>query len=575
MAVSTSANYNKIISLPGGKKFHSGAHIDFADGRSIEIDDRNIMQGYPAIEDKVSEEGKFELGGAYSSLLTLKLQNWPDEKTGDSPLSDYDFKGAVIKPWVGLTTAVHWRDGEIVEKISKGVFNVTESPEVNSVISATAYDNLVKMDVKYAGKSTLAYPATLAQIAADACSVCGVNLATAAFPNSDYVVAKRPDSGTITCREVLRYAAQLAGCFAKCNRNGDVEIRWYEAPEHIFDIGKNAKTVSTALADTKITGVQIKGNDDSGTVYEAGTGDYAVRITDNPLAQDGLQSLVNALGAQLIGTQFASYSATSPMNPAIETGDIVYLTDKKGTRHTTIVSGTQIEFGDYEQFSGDAESEGENQSERFDKADKAQESADGAQQTADDAQKTADDVKEEVELANVQIGNLAVRVTATESGLSSKVDAGDVSSIVRQSPQDVIYAFNNKDGSTQKVRFTGDGFDFYNGSAYIGHMGISGNHLDFTLGDGVSIQWNASSAYAMQWYPYDQTDGQEGGFHCGNVYPKYLNMKGGNIMNVGTLQASDITNSSGTFRVNGHAFQVTRITTGDGKIYNALLESAT
>ena len=178
------------------------------------------MQGYPSIEDKVSEEGTFELGGAYSALLTLKIQNWPDPKTGISPLSGYDFKGAVIKPWIGLTTAVHWRDGEVVEKIQKGVFNVTESPEVNYAISLAAYDNLVKMDAKYSEKSTLAYPATLGQIAADACSVCGVNLATAAFPNSDYSVAKRPDSETITCREILKYVAQLAGCFAKCNRNG-------------------------------------------------------------------------------------------------------------------------------------------------------------------------------------------------------------------------------------------------------------------------------------------------------------------------------------------------------------------
>ena len=355
------------------------------------------MQGYPSIEDKVSEEGTFELGGAYSALLTLKIQNWPDPKTGISPLSGYDFKGAVIKPWIGLTTAVHWRDGEVVEKIQKGVFNVTESPEVNYAISLAAYDNLVKMDAKYSEKSTLAYPATLGQIAADACSVCGVNLATAAFPNSDYSVAKRPDSETITCREILKYVAQLAGCFAKCNRNGDTEIRWYETPEHIFDIGKNAKTVCTALNNTKITGVQIKGNDDAGTVYSSGTSDYAVRITDNPFAQDGLQSLVNALGTQLINTQFASYSASAPMNPAIETGDIVWLTDKKGTRHTTIVSGLQIEFGDSEQFGGYAESEDENQSERFDKADKATETANDAKDTATRAEIKVGDLEIEIQ----------------------------------------------------------------------------------------------------------------------------------------------------------------------------------
>lgn len=430
MAVSTSDNYNKIISLPGGKKFHSGAHVDFADGRSIEIDDRNIMQGYPSIQDKVSEEDTFELGGAYSSLLTLKLNNFENE------FKDYNFKGAIIKPWIGLTTAVHWRDGEIVEKIQKGVFNVTEAPEVNSIISATAYDNLVKMDVKYSEKSTLTYPATLGQIATDACSVCGVNLATAAFPNSDYVVAKRPDSETITCREILKYVAQLAGCFAKCNKDGDIEIRWYEMPEHVFDIGKNAKTVSITQNDTVITGVQIQGNDDSKTVYTAGTNDYAIRVTDNPLAQDGLQDLVNAIGARLVNMKFRSYSISTPMNLAIETGDMVYLTDSAGIQHTTIVSGLQIEFGDYEQFSGDAESTDENQSERFDKADKAQETADNAQRGVDEAKTEITQLNGQIVLkadkgsliAEINISPETIKISANKLELSGLVTIEGVES---------------------------------------------------------------------------------------------------------------------------------------------------
>ena len=829
MAVATSANYNKIIALPGGKKFHSGAHVDFADGTSIEMDDRNIMQGYPSIDDKVSEDGKFEVGGAYSSLLTLKLNNFPDKTTGAMPFADYNFKGAVIRPWIGLTTAVHWNDGEIVEKVPKGVFTVTEAPEVNSIISITGYDNLSKMDVKYADKSTLAYPATLAQIAADACSVCGVNLATTTFPNSDYVVAKRPSESSITCREVLSYVAQLAGCFARCNVNGEIEIRWYEAvpagtnqysgkkiefkqgtdstlasltvtgktvetgtgdkspdnpyallgtqniktckknllpnsdfaentdgwqlgtnvirdpsvtldgsvsikseqsglsndawrgaqlylsnrpfakpgdrftasvyamtddtstldrgiaiefwqtdtkgiryylnrmtikadqmqnnqwkrysipmnaairpdcvsvyiyffvyrngrcwfarpqieygntatdyepyqgqtfalpqplyslpggvadeydvvggagtqrvgkktfdgtegwvggdaetpgyyrwklpvsdakhlqtsaqqilcthypsgmettyyknqsislstrdegafylydtahaqsgladwkaylaaqsaagtpvtvlyelatpqaiagtPQSIqtyapktiitndananmvaennyfFDVGKNANSISTAQTDTTITGIQIQGNDNDKTVYKAGTDDFAIRIQDNPLAQDGLQNLVNALGTQLINTTFRSYSTSTPQNPAVETGDIVYLTDKKGIKHTTIVSSLKIEFESYETFGGSAESEKDNQSARFDKADKAQESADDAQQTADDAQNG-------VKQAETEISQLNGEITL-------KADKGKLISQINVCPESIKI-------SSDKIEITGE-----------------------------------------------------------------------------------------------------------------------
>ena len=430
MAVATSANYNKIIVLPGGKRFHSGAHVDFADGTSIEMDDRNIMEGYPAIDDKVSEEGQFELGGAYSSLLTLKLNNF------EKAFSGYNFKGATIKPWIGLTTAVHWRDGEIVEKIQRGVFNVDSSPETNNVITITAYDNLAKLDVAYSAKSSLAYPATLAQIVADACSACGVDLATAAFPNSDYSVSKRPDSETITCREIIKYAAQLAGCFAKCNRNGEVEIRWYEEPEHVFDIGKNAVSYNVATSDTTITGVQIEGNDDSNTIYKAGTDDFPVRIKDNPLAQDGLQSLANSLETQLVGKAFRSYSVSAPMNPAVETGDIVNLTDKKGITHKTIVSGLQITFGDSEQYLGDAESTDENQSERFTAAEKAQSSANKAQQTANEASTGVEEAKTEIKQLNGEItlkadkGKLIAEINISPETIKISADKLELNGLV-------------------------------------------------------------------------------------------------------------------------------------------------
>ena len=550
MAVSTSANYNKIISLPGGKKFHSGAHVDFADGRSIEIDDRNIMQGYPSIQDKVSEESVFELGGAYSALLTLKLNNFENE------FKDYNFKDAVVKPWIGLTTAVHWRDGEIVEKIPKGVFNITESPETNSIISVTAYDNLVKMDVKYSDKSALAYPATLAQIAADACSVCGINLATAAFQNSDYVVAKRPDSNTITCREVLQYAAQLAGCFAKCNKDGDVEIRWYETPEYVFDIGKNAKTVSVAQNDTTITGVQIQDNDDSKTVYTVGTDDYVVRIQDNPLAQDGLQSLVNAIGTRLVGMRFRSYSVSAPMNPAIETGDIVCLTDSQGIQHQTIVSGLQIDFGDYEQFSGDAESTDENQSERFDKADKAQESADDAQQSADQA-------NDGVAKANIKIGDLEITIQGKVS-FSDLENAGSTT-------------INGSNITTGKIQSEDGSYwvDLTTGEVHMekGTFGGTVEWLDSSGNEGGKIFWTSNGGLRIETTSSDITiDGAAvavpGTFGAKTVNVGYggLSVSADGPVSLGSVSMSGSLDVDGNISANGNTGKTESVpvTMGDG-----------
>ncbi|HEX3015316.1 MAG TPA: phage tail spike protein, partial [Desulfobacteria bacterium] len=103
----------------------------------------------------------------------------------------------------------------------------------------------------------------------------------------------------------------------------------------------------------------------------------------------------------------------------------------------------------------------------------AQQSADHAQDSADTAQKTANDAKQEIELANVTIGKLNVRITATEEGLESKVSKDDISSEIQQHPADVVFAFNNVNGSTQAIKFTGDGFDFYNGETLLGHIGVA------------------------------------------------------------------------------------------------------
>jgi len=410
--ISTSDTYNRIINA-NGRKFYSGATVTLQDGTELELDERHLMaDGGFKIEDAVTEPDKFQIGAAIINELTLKINNYK----GD--FNAYDFSGAVIKPWVGLLTKVHWKYGEIVEKLNKGIFTVFEAPTVGDTITIVADDNMAKLDVAYSN-SSLEYPATLGEIAADVCSVCGVTLATASFPNSDYVVDERPTESSITCREILSYVAELAGCFARCNTDGEIEIRWYEEPlsGNLYDVGKSAYEMSYDTYDTVITGVKIQ--DDDGNIYSSGTDDFVIRIKDNPLAQNNLQSLVENIGSRLNGYTFRSYSVSSPSNPAIEAGDIVYMTDKKGTIHKTLVSSLEYTFGSYETFAADAETPAENQSERFSAAEKAQEAAEKAQAAADAANENAESVRQEFKAAD---GILESKIENTETELTSKIE---------------------------------------------------------------------------------------------------------------------------------------------------------
>ena len=394
--ISTSDTYNRIINA-NGRKFYSGATVTLQDGTELELDERHLMaDGGFKIEDAVTEPDKFQIGAAIINELTLKINNY------EGDFNAYDFSGAVIKPWVGLLTKVHWKYGEIVEKLNKGIFTVFEAPTVGDTITIVADDNMAKLDVAYSN-STLEYPATLGEIAADVCSTCGVTLATASFPNSDYIVTERPSESSITCREILSYVAELAGCFARCNTDGEIEIRWYEEPSSgsLYDVGKSAYEMSYDTYDTVITGVKIQ--DDDGNIYSSGTDNFVLRIKDNPLAQDNLQDLVDSLGERLNGFTFRSYSVSAPSNPAIEAGDIVYMTDKKGSIHKTLVSSLEYTFGSYETFTADAETPAENQSERFSAAEKAQEAAEKAQATADEANEGVAEAKAEITTLNGQI----------------------------------------------------------------------------------------------------------------------------------------------------------------------------
>ena len=106
------------------------------------------------------------------------------------------------------------------------------------VITLTMYNNASKFEKKY--DSTLAYPATLAEILQDACTNCGVALYSTTFPNSDYVVTTRPSDDATTYADIVSDVAQLSACFAKCNNLGQLVLDWYDLDRFYPESGDTA-----------------------------------------------------------------------------------------------------------------------------------------------------------------------------------------------------------------------------------------------------------------------------------------------------------------------------------------------
>lgn len=402
--INTSTEYKKQV-LKDGNQWKVLSEVTYSDGTNATLTNADIMENGLSFTDATSQKNKFCVGSFVSKMITLKVCNF------ENKFNPEKFESAKIH----LQLELFLDDTQSWETLDFGTFYVDKHPCSGGIITLTAYNNAVKFEKKY--DSTLTYPATLAEILQDACTNCGVILYSVTFPNSTYKVTNRPADDATTYADVVSYVAQLAGCFAKFNADGALVLDWYDTdrfyqdtgdilsggdfsdysqediisggdftdydqPDTVFggvfrqDLPAPAQISSltnyeVASKDICITGVQIVPADSNKPIVKRGREGYVVSIEKNPLAQDNLDSLIDFLAKRLIGFTFRPMSATGWDDPSFEAGDVAVLTDPYGNKYQTIISNLQYEFGNYESFSADAETESENRSVNFDSGAKA------------------------------------------------------------------------------------------------------------------------------------------------------------------------------------------------------------
>lgn len=194
------------------------AVVTLIDETVITLTNDDIWENGLVIDDAVSGDGDFQLGSAIINQCTISINNIYDD------YSAYDFFGANVIVYVGFADL----EGDTTEELLMGHYTVSDTAYNGSLITLTCLDNMMKFDKAY--NSTLAYPATLGDIVLDACTHCGVTLDNSYlhFANYDYEVAVRPSGESTTYRQVISWAAQIAGCFARINSNGNLEIKFFD-----------------------------------------------------------------------------------------------------------------------------------------------------------------------------------------------------------------------------------------------------------------------------------------------------------------------------------------------------------
>lgn len=299
-------------------------------GTAFNITDKDII-GAVTVDWSSVTGSKLDLGSACMSELSFTLEN------ADGAFDDKVFEGAQLYVTTSFST------GSTTETVPIGYYTVDSPPRKLRSIKITAYDRMAKFNRVY--DSELAYPATLYQIVADACTKCGVSqkLPTNTL-HRGVSIPKRPKADNLTYRQVLVWAAELMGVSLYIDYDGKLTGGWYatNAKHPVIKASDRFTSGNTDFAENNIvfSGVRIVGNDENKTEYLAGTKDYAFNIEGNLLAQSdmNLSTLVTELKTARCSLTYTPMSCTTHSFPHLRPLDVMNFETAQGTKKVVLTN---------------------------------------------------------------------------------------------------------------------------------------------------------------------------------------------------------------------------------------------
>lgn len=299
-------------------------------GTAFNITDKDII-GAVTVDWSSVTGSKLDLGSACMSELSFTLENT------NGAFDDKVFEGAQLYVTTSFST------GSTTETVPIGYYTVDSPPRKLWSIKITAYDRMAKFNRAY--DTELAYPATLYQIVADACTKCGVSqkLPTNTL-HRGVSIPKRPEADNLTYRQVLVWAAELMGVSLYIDYDGKLTGGWYatNAKHTVIKASDRFTSGNTDFAENSIvfSGVRIVGNDENKTEYLAGTKDYAFNIEGNLLAQSdmNLSTLATELKTARCSLTYTPMSCTTHSFPHLRPLDIMKFETAQGTKKVVLTN---------------------------------------------------------------------------------------------------------------------------------------------------------------------------------------------------------------------------------------------
>lgn len=312
-------------------------------------------------------------GEAGSTLKALTLHtavNAGQEFTIGSAFSDYIEAEIWADPGGSLQitagdTLTYYRQDDAGNRTKVGVFYAEKPTRTKrNSYKVTAYDTMSKLDTDFSGwlhANQAQFPKTIWQLVQLACQRAGVTLASSSLPINGSYSVQAFYADDLTCRQIISWAAEAAGCYAHMNADGKLQFLTYADKRSTAKITPDGASSSTAYyADSlsyedytvkAIEKVQIRQSDsDVGVIYPdstTATNTYAVQ--GNLLLTTGteanLKTVVQNLYNALKNVTYTPCKVAVPSSSGLACGQIVHVKDARGREFDTYLMSATISSG--------------------------------------------------------------------------------------------------------------------------------------------------------------------------------------------------------------------------------------
>ena len=309
-------------------------------------------------------------GSAVKSLTLHTAVNAGQEFTIGSAFSDYIEAEIWADPGGSLQITAgdvltYYRQDDAGNRTKVGVFYAEKPTRTKrNSYKVTAYDTMSKLDTDFSGwlhANQAQFPKTIWQLVQLACQRAGVTLASSSLPINGSYSVQAFYADDLTCRQIISWAAEAAGCYAHMNADGKLQFLTYTDKRSTAKITPDGASNSTAYyADSlsyedytvkAIEKVQIRQSDsDVGVIYPdstTATNTYAVQ--GNLLLTTGteanLKSVVQNLYNVLKNVTYTPCKVSVPSSSGLACGQIVHVKDARGREFDTYLMSATMSSG--------------------------------------------------------------------------------------------------------------------------------------------------------------------------------------------------------------------------------------